>query len=64
MQSESAKTLIHKKQSFEKALLKIISEFEDDTGLTVTELNILRPDAVGGSAPISHIRTTVDVITY
>ena len=63
MKSESAKSLIRRKQSLEQTLLKIISEFEDETGLTVTDMEIVRPDAAGRAAVASKIRTAVDVVT-
>jgi hypothetical protein len=52
------------KLKFEETLLKVIREFEADTGITVTEIGLIRADAVAYAAPVSKVRTVVDVVTY
>jgi hypothetical protein len=42
MRSESGKALAAKKDALERTLLKTISSFEDETGLSVTEIRLSR----------------------
>ncbi|MBI4455083.1 MAG: hypothetical protein HY644_04205 [Acidobacteria bacterium] len=64
MRSESGKVLANKKNGLEQILIKIISDFENETGLSVTEVRFIRPEVAGGAEPtLGRILTTVELIT-
>ena len=62
MRSDCAQYVMDRRLALEKALFKILSDFEDETGLSVTDIDLIRPDVGGGTAPISQLRTTVELI--
>jgi hypothetical protein len=65
VRTESGKALVRKKLDFEKALLKTISDFEHETGLSVTDIDLIRPEITGDVEPtLSKVRTTVQIITW
>ena len=64
MRSESGKALAAKKDALERTLLKTISSFEDETGLSVTEIRLSRNEVGGAGEPtLQRIFTTVELIT-
>ena len=64
MRSESARKLAARKSALEADLLKLISAWEDENGLSVTEITLVRPEVAGFAEPrLENVRTTVELIT-
>lgn len=62
--NEPRKFLINKKQKLQEDLVKRISQFEQETGLTVTEIGFSRPDDPAGASELKpdDMHITVELV--
>jgi len=64
MENEARKSLVSKKQKLQQDLFKRISDFEQETGLSVTEIELIRQQVAGSADPkLNAVHMKVELIS-
>jgi hypothetical protein len=57
-------SLVAKKRKLEAELIRLITDFEKDTGLSVTKISLPRPNVAGNAKPtLERVETTIKLIS-